>query len=297
MLYGTTYSHRHAASLKLNPVSAFVALLSLKLDVIRLGCYWDDLEPEENHYDFSSIRTYLDLCEEAKQTVILTVGMKAPRWPEFFIPIWLRQQSFETVIPLSKRFIQKAVSELRDYPCIKYWQVENEPLDPSGPFNRAIPLPVLTEEVALVRALDASRPVIVNLWGNDLSNRNLTRHAAKIADIIGLDMYYKQFLTKKLAHSFYGHPRDSEDAIKRHLEDFGKPLWITELQAEPWEANHMAYLSDNPKSCNPSLLQKNIERAKIMQPEAILLWGSEYWLWKKGQGDSQMWDAVRNLLP
>ena len=126
--------------------------------------------------------------------------------------------------------------------------------------------------------------------------RDLAKHACTLADIVGLDMYYKVFVTRQFSKSFYMGPRDSSEEIRKHLSQHKKPLWITELQAEPWEHNHKAYLSENPGSINPERLQKNVAEVTIMQPEAIFLWGSEYWLWKKNQGDDNMWRTVTNII-
>jgi hypothetical protein len=75
----------------------------------------------------------------------------------------------------------------------------------------------------------------------------------------------------------------------------GKPFWITELQAEPWEESQTQFLSEAPKSMNVSLLRSNINRAKKLHPDAIILWGYEYWLWKKLHGDDRLWNCVKAL--
>jgi hypothetical protein len=296
MLFGTTYSHRHAAYLKLNPIQAFESLLSVGFDSIRLGCYWDEIEKIEGSYDFTTIKSYLDLCEKRNQKVVLTVGMKAPRWPEFFIPSWIQTKSFDSLSPYVDRLMKATISSLKDYSCISHWQVENEPLDPSGPDKLTIPYWLLQKEVALVRSLDPQRSVVITMWGNDLTRRDVCTSAAGLADVMGIDMYYKVFITKKFSHSFYLGPRDSEARMKQYIRSHKKPLWITELQAEPWEADHVSYLASEPQSMNTDHLQKNIERVKLLQPEVIFLWGSEYWLWKYSQGDTSMWETVTHII-
>ncbi len=296
MLFGTTYSHRHAAYLKLNPTQAFESLLSVGFDRIRLGCYWDEIERAEGTYDFSQIQTYLDLCEKRNQKVVLTVGMKAPRWPEFFIPSWVQTTAMDSLSPYIDKLIKATIASLKDYSCISHWQVENEPLDPSGPDKLTIPYWLLQKEVALVRSLDPKRPVVITMWGNDLTRRDVGTEAAELADVMGIDVYYKVFITKKFSHSFYLGPRDSEVHMQQYIHGHKKPLWITELQAEPWEVDHASYLAPEPQSINPVILQKNIDRAKSLQPEIIFLWGSEYWLWKCSQGDTSLWETVKHLI-
>lgn len=291
MKLGTTFSHRHAAWLGLSPIKALEEVINLNFDLIRLCCYWNEIEKQPGDYDFSTIIHLLNHCEEKKQPVIVTIGMKSPRWPEFYIPTWLSFHPYPPNIPSSLfTFLTQTLKELTSYSCITHWQVENEPLDPSGPKNQTVPLDILEQEVALIK-LNDSRPIVITLWGNELKKRNLLLHVTNLADIIGIDLYYKQFITKKFGFSFYSSPSPFMG------EGWGEgEVWITELQAEPWEADEAGYKSENPKSMSPELLLRNFERAKQLNPKAILFWGSEYWLWKKTQGDTRIIETVQSII-
>ncbi len=297
MLIGTTYSTKQAKHLSLDSEAAFRELLAMNFDIVRLGCYWNEIEHKPGIYDFSTITNQLDLCEKTGTKVLITVGMKAPQWPEFYIPSWITAATdMHAVAPFVYKFVEQTTTILKHYSCIIAWQVENEPFDPSGPRNVAIPEDVVAEEVRVVKQLDPTRKILINLWGNDLTERASLPTAEKFADIIGLDLYYKQFLTKQLGISFHAGPRDTDHAIKQAIDKTKKAFWITELQAEPWEKNDAAYRADKPKSMNASLLKQNFARAKHLQPEALLLWGAEYWFWKKSHGDSSMWNTVIKLI-
>jgi hypothetical protein len=291
MLLGTTFSHKQAKWLELDCVSSFKTLLTMNFGVLRLCCYWDEIEKKEGIYDFSSIKQLLDICVEKNQKVLLTIGMKAPRWPEFYIPSWVKNREEAYVLS----FIQKTVTELSSYSCITHWQVENEPLDQSGPRKRAIKQELLLREVLLVKQLDR-RPILVTFWGNSGIKKKLHNAIIEHTDIVGLDLYYKQFITKQLGISVYIGPRDSDSQIDIYISQATKPIWITELQAEPWEASDLEYKSAQPKSIDPQRLRSNFERIRQMNPEAILLWGSEYWLWKAKQGDRGMMEMVRKIV-
>ena len=102
-----------------------------------------------------------------------------------------------------------------------------------------------------------------------------------MADIIGLDLYYKQFVTQIFGKNIYKGPSQSDSALRKLINSSTKPVWITELQAEPWEKDERGYLSKSPGSISPKQLQQNIERAKKLPVQEILLWGFEYWLWRK----------------
>lgn len=294
ILLGTTYSTIQANNLHL-PQSAFDELLDLKFNLIRIGTYWSSIQKNKDEYDFTEIKHLLNLCEERGQKIVLTVGMKGPRWPEFYIPKWLENESDETVQFSFLKYLGNLINELKSYSSIQYWQVENEPLDPSGPENKIIPHTFLQKEVQLVKQLD-NRLIVTTVWGNDLSKRNLLTKLTEASDIIGIDLYYKQFLTKVYNKSLYRGPADSDRKIKQLLSTYKNPIWIMELQAEPWEQSSAAYKSDNPKSMNSKLLQKNYNRVLELQPEAIFLWGYEYWYYKKKQGNFEMWNGVRDLL-
>jgi hypothetical protein len=291
MKIGTTYAHPHIDYLGLDQEHSLHEMLDFGFDIVRLGCYWNECEPVEGTFNFSRMKNILDHCEERHLEVVMCVGMKAPRHPEYYIPDWLGKRSPERIETEVLRFVKVCVEELRSYSCITHWHVENEPLDPSGPNGWAIPEALLRKEVELVRVLDI-RPIVVNFWGNELSKRGLLPLVKDYADIVGLDIYYKVPLDR----IGYWHPNDSDRKLKKIIQNFPKPVWITELQAEPWEAGVNVSDHDNPGSMNPDLLRENFVRVKQFDCEVILLWGFEYWLWRKSMGDTRMWDAAKELV-
>lgn len=292
MILGTTYSHRHIQYLALDNEQAFGELLQLRFGLLRLCCYWDEIQPEKNTFDFSKIRYLLEKCEQAGQKVIVTLGMKAPRWPEYYLPTWLNTRAVDTLSEEISSFLTQAINSLKDYTCIKYWQVENEPLDPAGPEKLVIPGRLLKEEVALVKSLDPTREIIVTVWGNEARQRNTLQQIGEIGDILGLDLYF----TVPFLHKFYRGPKSPLSYYKKVIADFNKPVWITELQAEPWEHNQLVATTKITSSMNPDILKQNFEKACALQTEVILFWGYEYWFYKKMQGDSSYWQTIRQLL-
>lgn len=295
MKLGITFSHQHASFLKLDPINSLSTLSGLPFDIIRLGIYWNEIQPKQNIFDFSKVKALLDICESQKKEVVLTLGMKAPRWPEFYLPQWIDEKKKTEAI---LNHISVCVKNLGNYSSIKYWQVENEPFDPSGPEDTIVPPELLNKEVELVRSIDLQRKIIINLWGNDMIKRNTIAYAAPLADIIGIDLYYRQYTKTFLGRSQYRKPQSSEKTILHAVKHYNKPLWITELQAEPWEASmdKNGYFSENPKSISPQLIENNFELACKCHPEAILFWGAEYWLWREKQGDNSYIESVKKLL-
>jgi hypothetical protein len=177
MEIGASFSHRHLKSLEINPLKALQEFKGLGLNWIRLGCYWDEIEPKRDEFDFSGLSPLLDFCWDQKINVVLTVGIKAPRFPEYYLPEWLKSEvelgkfskvgmeQNELTNPLFS-FLRRSISFLRSYPCIKVWQVENEPLDPTGENLWRIDRRLLAEEIALVRKADNSeRRIMLNFGG------------------------------------------------------------------------------------------------------------------------------------
>ncbi len=295
MKLGTTFSHRHAKAIGLSIEESFEALLALRFPLIRLCCYWDELQPTKNTYDFPSIKVLLDACEKIHQNVILTVGMKAPRWPEFYIPSWLPQRPDNPAVHAALLpFLQKTIQTLQPYTCITTWQVENEPLDPSGPKHLSIPLPVLSQEVSTVRSLD-ERPIVLTLWGNDAVRRGCIPEASSLADVVGIDLYFR-VPTKRLLWHTYAGPSDNPHTTCRTVQRTKKPLWITELQAEAWEPHTSFSTHPDPPSMNARILEEHYKKALKLNPDVLLLWGYEYWYWKAHHGDASLWNEVKLLL-
>lgn len=292
MLLGTTYSHQEIECLKLDNEQAFDELLLFDFDIIRLCCYWSESEPEKNTFGFSKIEKLLDKCEKSGQKIVMTIGMKSPRWPEFYIPSWLEGCSIPSLMPQISLFFEKAVEQLERYSCIEYWQVENEPLDKSGPDKLSITAEMLKQEIKLIKALDSKRPIIVNAWMNHIKKNNLMDTLTGMADIIGFDIYYK-IPTKE---GIYIGPKNPLSYFQKQIKLSQKPVWITELQAEPWEKDEIEKMQPNPPSMSPALLKENFEKTKSLNPAAILFWGYEYWYLRKEKDDKRLWNCVRDIL-
>jgi hypothetical protein len=295
MLLGATYSHREIARLKLKSNQSFQQALSLNLDLLRLGLYWDEVEPTPGKYNFKAIESLLKQCQKRQQKVVLSIGMKAPRWPEFFLPQWLKINYPDQAVQQVVAFIYESVKKLQSYDCIAYWQVENEPFDRSGPNKWSIPFQLLRKEVELIRQLD-SRPIHINMWGDTITRSPYYAKAAQLADTVGLDIYYHQPTNKDYHGPRFRNWQFDWWRWKQRFKGQFKPLWITELQAEGWEKHDSLKFSATPGSISPASLTSNLKSAAQLKPEVILFWGLEYWLWQKGQGRPQLWDKAEELI-
>ena len=182
MEIGVTFSHKHIKDLDLDLDKSLIGLNELGIKWVRLCCYWNEVESTEGRFNFESIQKLINFCEINKINIVFSVGMKSPRYPEYYIPSWVRKKnklrhgetiSISNTYLLNKTtsFVRRAVNKFKKYKSIKIWQVENEPLDPSGDSWLSIGKDFLNEEVKLVKRLDPSRKIMVNLWGNLLGIR------------------------------------------------------------------------------------------------------------------------------
>lgn len=300
MIIGASFSHRHLNNLSLSVNDALKHFSALGLKNIRLSCYWSEIEKTQGQYDFSIIDNIVDICQKLKLQIVLTVGMKAMRYPEYYIPNWaldkiqIKHSTFTYTNNLFNNllfaFIENTLWHFKNINSIKYWQIENEPFDPSGPSWWKSDYSILEKEISLVKNIDSSRPVIINLWGNELQNRKYYPQAKKLADIIGIDLYPKVSGKDKKGNLFFQGPKDPDDKIQEIINDIkkqNKKVWISELQAEPW-----VY----PNSCQPQDIIINSQRVSNWNIDGIFYWGFEYWYQQKLLGNLNYWQAIQQTI-
>ena len=319
---GTTFSKKQCDYLDLDWREMYLRTMKEKFDIIRLGAYWDEIEPEADKYDFTILDWQIEQAKENNIPVLLTVGMKAPRWPEFFIPDWVMEKvdlHFGQDVAKSGylryrtlKFIQAVVEHYKDEKIIQYWQVENEALDRSGAKYWWINSEFLKEETLVVRELDPlDRPIVINaatfpngflhrLRNLFVSNKPILESLA-IADILAINVYPvvgQRFW--KLNFYFWTHPKERKSYFKEILDlakDHDKKVWITELQSEPWEPGHLVHMeSERPPTGWPQMMAENFEELRDLGFDTILLWGTEYWRFRELAYEDQMWwDTYKDL--
>lgn len=279
MRFGTTFSHQQALNLKQDPQQSFLRILALPLQRIRLCAYWSELQPTPNQWHIDVLRWYVQKAENAGKQVVLACGQKAPRWPEFYLPNWVTTPLKKQPEPVLS-YLKKLVNSLKNFSCITAWQVENEPFDQSGPTHQVIDTSLFQLEIELIRSLD-QRPIVSTVWGNTLLTRNSFMRVTSLVDAIGLDFYpiTATNLPRPLpSHYYHWLPIPILRHIIAHAK---KPVYIAELQAEPWEIDQKTYLSRTQRSMSQLLLNKNIAFAQSLGLTTIDFWGSEYWLYAK----------------
>lgn len=320
---GTTFSGRQCVYFRLNPQRTLNEVLKTRFDLIRLAAYWDEVEPQDGVYDFSGLDRQIAEAGSKQTPIVLTVGMKAPRWPEYFIPPWvlhqirLRESADVAKSPLLRgrtlKFIETVVMRYRDDPAIRYWQVENEPMDRVGAGYWWIGPDFVKQEVELVRKLDTrDRPIMLTtvtypnpllrgFMGLFLRHDSIDESLA-LCDILGVNVYpvvgHRWFMKKSYFWTSAEERQKYLTGVMKRAERAKKTVWVTELQAEPWEPDALVYTErDVPPTANPAHLQQNVEEVRALGIDTILLWGAEYWQYRKVRyRDASWWEAVQQLV-
>ena len=312
---GTTFSRRQSEYLELDWQQTYQELLEFQFDVLRLGSYWNLIEKDEGVFDFETLDWQLDRAAERGISVVLTVGMKAPRWPEYYIPDWaMKNAGLKFGQDLSRNaylcdktllLVRTVVERYRNHPAVRYWQVENEGLDRAGRNYWWIGRDLIRREIELVRSLDPQkRPIIVSAatYPNDFLNF-LARFFAKndpisdaldLGDILGINVY--PIVGHQMWHRkfyFWTTPEERRNyfsSLLSRAKARGRPVWIMELQAEPWEPGELVHVGkERPPSGWPESVQESFEEFQELGFQTILLWGSEYWIYRRLHHQDQHW--------
>ncbi|GCE28965.1 hypothetical protein KDA_44490 [Dictyobacter alpinus] len=283
-LYGATFSVPSFTEKHLNwrdCLDYMQDALPEDFNFLRIGAYWAYIQPAANQYVWDELDEVIDAIEnKGRYNIVLSVGMKAPRWPEYYIPTWALPNPPEKNSEISKDvslrikvldFIAKTVERYRGRAVIKAWQVENEPMDRAGEGRWFIGADFVAEEAARIRSLD-SRPLIINCWSENqtfssqpwgLDGDYAVKNALNIADILGLDIYA----------TVDGRQIDFQNRcqylpteyIKRAI-NMGKKAIVAESQAEPWG-----------NMTTPEDIRWLMDQHIGQGYRTVLMWGLEWW--------------------
>ena len=295
-VWGVTFSHTYAQGLGLEWREVFEAMLDeLGVRHLRLPVYWNEVSPTQGALDFDAYDYQMARAEEFNAKVILAIGRKVPRWPECHEPAWVLKLSEKEQQEELLRYIEVVVERYKASFALVAWQVENEPF---LPFGECPPLDVdfLDKEIALVRKLDPSRPIVVT----DSGELSIWIRAARRADIFGTTMY-RTIYNKSIGQFTYPLPPSFFRAKRALTEIFvgHKPMIVIELQAEPWGPAPVEKLSrkESERSMSPKKFRDVITYATRSGFDEFYLWGVEWWYWLKvHENDPEMWNIARELF-
>jgi hypothetical protein len=312
---GTTFSQLQCGYLGLDTQETFNRLVEMGFKLIRLCSYWHEIQPVRQRFNFSVLDWLVNEAQRHAIEVVLTVGMKAPRWPEFHFPEWVKDQ-YDTnrldvpldidlaLADLTLNFVKSTVERYRNVSNIKYWQVENEPLTRlEVGAGRYVSEEFIRREIELVRHLmHPDQKVLltntVTLWP-PFSQEDEESFQATLAlsDAVGVNVYTK---VPHGANSYIEPSPVYWRKLKRwqaRLRETCKESWVAESQAEPWEANKLVAIEQvNYPSSSPKAAMELSCRLAQIGYDPILLWGCEYWYWQEKRGYTAWRDMVYKLL-
>ncbi len=285
---------------------------------VRLSVEWRQVEPARDQFDFRLLDALLEVAEERGVRVLITIGLKAQRHPEYYVPNWLRESlnlEGATVITDVPEVRERALTMARavlehiaQSPAIEAWGAENEPYVESHRAvywkNWTIGRDFVNELAALIREVDPlDRPITMN-HGQHWSSDETWRIALEDADILSSSMYPFRNYTL-FGHDFVvdlnqmGPLTVNYANQARTAEAAGKALWIAELQAEPWTNIDARLITpDNPSpNLSPEKMRKVIDYGRRSGAARVYLWGSEWWLLQSEfYGDERWFDVAREVL-
>ncbi len=296
--YGISYNEPYALELGLDPEEVFDAFVGeLGVRDFRLSAHWTIVEPKKDIFDFSHMDRNIGKVEEVDGRVIFGVGRRLPRWPECHVPLWAQNLSWDEQKLEILEYIEATVNRYKDSPVITHWQIENEPYlevfayDHCGELDEDF----LEEEIALVRKLDPTRPILVT----DSGNLGTWSGAYKRGDAFGTSVYVYfwnpelgQFKTV-LPPWFY---RAKENVMELIYGD--KETFLIELSLEPWLLEPVAEVPIDVQYSRMDIekFEDIIEYAEKTRFEKQYLWGGEWWFWLKDKGHPEMWTRGTQLF-
>jgi len=295
--YGMSFNTMYARELGLDWKETYDAILGeLKVRHLRLAAHWPMIEPARDVYNFEELDYQVSEAEKIGATVVLAVGRRLPRWPECHVPGWIIDRSWEEQKTELRQYIEIVVNRYKDRPAITHWQVENEPYLALFAFEHcsALDEAFLLEEIALVKSLDSTRPVLVT----DSGNLGTWSGAYKNGDAFGTSVYV-HFWNPELGQFRTFLPPWFYRAKERVMElTYGeKETFLIELSAEPWLVAPVVDVPLDVQFTRMDVTKFNdiLEYAKKTRFDQQYLWGAEWWYWLHLQDESAMWERGKEL--
>jgi hypothetical protein len=333
-LLGISFRPPQIDALGLDAQTTLQRLLTYPFQLIRLGAYWNRIEPEPGAFYTDEIDRQVDAAEQAGKQIILCIGpLKTFSYPEFFVPAHhlsqpfpehtlIKPSAYPSLLAAATTFIDRLIERYKDRQSILAWQVEHEAVDPLGAEHSwRLAADFVGQEVEAVRKADPNRPIMLNgflptslpvrlsQWWRTRDQGDSLAIARRMADIVGIDYYPRHALMNIGNKTLYldGSKNPWQQGRRKRLfaqtRARGQKPMIAEGQAEPWEA---VTTPPNPRgqgmySCLPEQVIENYNACMRWSQQnaplyAYLFWGAEYWILREQSGDSSYLQAFAHIL-
>lgn len=295
--YGMSFNTMYARELGLDWKDTYDAILGeLGVRHLRLAAQWPMIEPARDVYNFEELDYQVNKAQEVGATVVLAVGRRLPRWPECHVPGWIKERSWEEQKTELRQYIETVVNRYKDSPAITYWQVENEPYLSLFAFEYcgALDEEFLKEEIALVKSLDPTRPILVT----DSGNLGTWSGAYKNGDAFGTSVYVHFWNPEIGQFRTFLPPWFYRVKEKVMVLLYGqKETFLIELSAEPWLVAPVTEVPLSVQFTRMDVTKFNdiLQYAKKTRYQKQYLWGAEWWYWLHLKGEDAMWNRGKEL--
>lgn len=296
---GVSFIPDYAASLGVDPQDTMDALLGIGVKQFRLVSYWSDMEQTPGKYDFSQLDWQFKKAEAAHAKILLTLGLRQPRWPECHIPDWAAKEPMSRWQPQLEQFMKAVVQRYQHSPSLQAYQLENEyflkGFGNCTDFSRSR----LVSEYNLVKKLDPHHKVIVGRSNNALG----FPVGQPQPDEFSISVY-KRVWDANVTHRYFEYPQPAwfyaflagTQKIFNH-----KDMIVGELQAEAWPPNGQTIqntsLAEQNKSFNAKRFKDRIEYGRATGMPQIYLWGAEYWYYRLVKlHDPSLWSVAKQAF-
>src|SRR5437667_4241878 len=213
-LLGISFRSPQVAALGLDARTTLQTLLTYPFQLIRLGAYWNHIEPEPGKFYADELDWQIDAAERAGKQIILCVGpLKTFSYPEFFVPAHylrlpfqehtlVKPSAYPSLLTAATAFITCLVERYKHRQGIVAWQLEHEAVDPLGVEHTwRLDVAFVEKEVEAVRKADPTRPIMMkgflptslpgghSQWWRTRDKGDSLAVAQRLADNVGMDSY------------------------------------------------------------------------------------------------------------
>jgi len=308
---GTSFSQVQCRHLKMSEVemrNTYLKVLDMGFDIVRIGAYMDEID--ERGFEF--LDWQIEEAEKRKVNLIVNVGIKVQRYPEYHptrsirerLKFWEKPnqvigsdpQTFEEVVENTRKVVQR----YKNRKIIKYWQGENEALDKLEFANgHVIAEDLLDAENDVIREEKNPDQKLILSSAINLpdSENNFLRILKRRPDGAGFNVYYR--IPKNQGGYYELSAVEFEDlqAKAEIIKQTGAEPIIYESQAEPWENGAPVHIDqqDYPSS-NPELAIKLASKLSSIGYKTVLLWGCEYWIYHANRGNTKWVDKMKEYI-
>lgn len=295
---GVSFSPERSQELGLDWQANYTALLDdMGLKHYRLMSYWSTHEKERGVFDFADLDWQVSEAAKRGAKVDIALGLRQPRWPECWQPVWAEQLSGHEWKQAMYAYIEIVVNRYKDNPTVQNWQLENEGVNNWFGECGAPDRERLQEEYDLVKRLDPNRPLRMSL-----SDQHGLPVNGPTPDQYGFSVYRIVWNTFSAWNFYIVYPTPIwYHRVRAMVIDWTKhkPIFIHELQMEPWgpRDTRQLTLEEQDESMSIEQLAKNLKFARQIGASDIDMWGAEWWYWRREKfNDPSVWDTVKQLV-